>query len=69
MLAKMTIFYERGSPEEVITPRDVKEALDVVFEKLGKRCAFSETAAEASLIAVNCEENPRVASFSPARIT
>lgn len=35
----MTIFYARGSPEEVITPRDAKEALDVVFEKLGKRCA------------------------------
>lgn len=34
----MTIFYERGSPEEVITPRDAKEALDVVFGKLGKRC-------------------------------
>lgn len=34
----MTIFYARGSPEEVITPRDAKEALDVVFEKLGKRC-------------------------------
>jgi len=37
---KMTIFYERGSPEEVITPRDAKEALDLVFEKLGKRCGF-----------------------------
>lgn len=36
----MTIFYARGSPEEVITPRDAKEALDVVFEKLGKRCAY-----------------------------
>lgn len=35
----MTIFYAHGSPEEVITPRDAKEALDVVFEKLGQRCA------------------------------
>lgn len=35
----MTIFYARGSAEEVITPRDAKEALDVVFEKLGKRWA------------------------------
>lgn len=35
---KMTIFYGRGGPEEVITPRDAKEALDVAFEQLGKRC-------------------------------
>lgn len=35
----MTIFFARGSPEDVITPRDAKEALDVAFEKLGKRCA------------------------------
>lgn len=34
----MTIFFSRGSPEEVITPRDAKKALDVAFEKLGKRC-------------------------------
>lgn len=38
MEIKMTIFYGRGSPEDVITPRDAKEALDVAFEKLGKRC-------------------------------
>lgn len=34
----MTIYYARGSPEDVITPRDAKEALDVAFDKLGKRC-------------------------------
>lgn len=33
----MTIFYARGSPDDVITPRIAKEALDEVFEKLGKR--------------------------------
>ncbi|CAM9236112.1 unnamed protein product [Ectocarpus sp. 12 AP-2014] len=33
----MTIYYARGSPQDVITPRDAKEALDVAFEKLGKR--------------------------------
>lgn len=38
----MTIYYARGSPEDVITPRDAKEALDVAFEKLGKRCGIRE---------------------------
>lgn len=38
----MTIYYARGSPQDVITPRDAKEALDVAFEKLGKRCEIRE---------------------------
>lgn len=33
----MTVYYARGSADDVITPRDVKTALDEVFEKLGSR--------------------------------